>query len=494
VVALEEEIAGGDPRQEEVRASIQEAKEEERLLHGHAQELRSKAERAKHAFLENKSRGKLLKSLLRLKRSKKLTTFYGRLGDLGSIDARYDVAVSTACPSLNHMLVQDTATAQLCVRFLRKNNLGVVTFVVLDKQKRLPQPMRTPGNAPRLVDLIQPSQVKFLPAFYYACRDTLVADSLDTASRIAYAEQGRRFRVVTLAGQLIDISGAMSGGGKKVTRGAMRSTATTSAAAAAASASGAGGDAAAEEEEQEVTEEDVRALRDDLKLTEQQLQKVRARVASLEEELEEECASLARARTRLRSAQQEMQAVAERCRAGEQRVAAAEAQASSSSSGGSSLSAEERAHKQCLQKSVGEIGARLCEEEAEASTVQMEVDRLAEKVMAAGGMRLRIAQAQLESVRADLDTASSDRNRRQVRIRSTSAKLKRAEKSLEKLRAEASALTERHREMVVEQEEMNRRTNRARTNHEEAQSALQAAQEETAELRQQFEVCFCGNV
>jgi len=35
----------------------------------------------------------------------KLTGILGRLGDLGSIDDKYDIAVSTACSQLDHIVV-----------------------------------------------------------------------------------------------------------------------------------------------------------------------------------------------------------------------------------------------------------------------------------------------------------------------------------------------------------------------------------------------------
>lgn len=53
-------------------------------------------------------------------------------------------------------------------------------------------------------------------AFYHALRDTLVAPDLTTAQSWAYGQ--RRWRVVTLKGELIDASGAMSGGGAPSTR------------------------------------------------------------------------------------------------------------------------------------------------------------------------------------------------------------------------------------------------------------------------------------
>jgi chromosome segregation ATPase len=50
-------------------------------------------------------------------------------------------------------------------------------------------------------------------AFWFALRDTLVASDIAQGTRIAYVGGKAAFRVVTLAGELIDTSGTMSGGG-----------------------------------------------------------------------------------------------------------------------------------------------------------------------------------------------------------------------------------------------------------------------------------------
>lgn len=63
---------------------------------------------------------------------------------------------------------------------------------------------------------------RFAPAFYKGLGNTLVCSDLDQANRIAYG-QAKRWRVVTLEGQLFDTSGTMSGGGTKVARGGMSS-------------------------------------------------------------------------------------------------------------------------------------------------------------------------------------------------------------------------------------------------------------------------------
>ena len=57
-------------------------------------------------------------------------------GDLGAIDEKYDVAISTACGSLDHIVVDSINTAQSCVEFLKKNNIGSATFIGLDKMAK----------------------------------------------------------------------------------------------------------------------------------------------------------------------------------------------------------------------------------------------------------------------------------------------------------------------------------------------------------------------
>ena len=62
----------------------------------------------------------------------------------------------------------------------------------------------------------------FNPFILLCCclfRDTLVANDLDQANRVAFGKQ--RYRVVSLNGDLIETSGAMSGGGSQKMQGKM---------------------------------------------------------------------------------------------------------------------------------------------------------------------------------------------------------------------------------------------------------------------------------
>jgi structural maintenance of chromosome 4 len=123
---------------------------------------------------------------------------------------------------LNNFVVDSVEVGQTCVDYLRINSLGRAMFILLDKLPAMNmRPIPTPENVPRLFDLVRPKEDRFAPAFYSVLRDTLVAENLQQANRIAFGRT--RWRVVTLDGQLIDISGTMSGGGTKVIKGAMNS-------------------------------------------------------------------------------------------------------------------------------------------------------------------------------------------------------------------------------------------------------------------------------
>ncbi len=59
-------------------------------------------------------------------------------GDLGAIDEQYDVAISTACGALDHIVVDSMDTAIRCVEFLKRGNVGMATFIALDKVMQIP--------------------------------------------------------------------------------------------------------------------------------------------------------------------------------------------------------------------------------------------------------------------------------------------------------------------------------------------------------------------
>ncbi|TKS80947.1 Structural maintenance of chromosomes protein 4 [Collichthys lucidus] len=188
-------------------------------------EMRQKVDEAKSSLSSNRSRGKVLDALMQQKKNGRLPGIFGRLGDLGAIDEKYDVAISSSCGALDNIVVDTIDTAQKCVTFLKEQNIGVATFIGLDKMKvweKNMAPIRTPEDSPRLFDMVRVKDESVRPAFYFALRDTLVAQDMEQATRMAF-QKDKRWRVVTLKGQIIEMAGTMTGGGR-VLKGRMGSS------------------------------------------------------------------------------------------------------------------------------------------------------------------------------------------------------------------------------------------------------------------------------
>mmetsp|Transcript_5244 Transcript_5244/g.12460 ORF Transcript_5244/g.12460 Transcript_5244/m.12460 type:complete len:1318 (+) Transcript_5244:93-4046(+) len=186
--------------------------------------LRAKAEEGRLERNNSQGRSGLIRAVEKEAKKGSITGFHGRLGDLGTIEGKYDVAISTACSALDHLVVQTTEDAEKVVALLRRERLGRATCIVLDKmgmwEDRSRNPKQAPENVPRLFDLVNIRRPEYKGAFYFALRDTLVAKDIDQATRVGMGAQ--RWRVVTLDGNLVDTSGTMSGGGSTVHKGGMK--------------------------------------------------------------------------------------------------------------------------------------------------------------------------------------------------------------------------------------------------------------------------------
>lgn len=227
LASCEDELADAKQRIVVAETEEQDLAKSEGLLANRNKELVSQIEEAKAAMQSSgAARSQAVSGILKAaQKGGELSKVgvLGRLGDLATVTDEYDVAVSTASGMLDNIVVQTTAGAQRCLEFLRKYGLGRASFIPLDKMKKgaHDRPVDTPESAPRLFDLITPKNHAVTPALFLAVHNTLVAPDLETATRWAY-DYGKRWRVVTVDGNLIETAGTMSGGGRNVRRGGMR--------------------------------------------------------------------------------------------------------------------------------------------------------------------------------------------------------------------------------------------------------------------------------
>ena len=198
---------------------------------------------------------------------------------------------------MNNLVVDTVEQGQACIEHLRKGNVGRASFMVLEKlPPRDLGKIQTPENVPRLFDLIKFKDPRFAPAFYKGVFNTLVADDLVQAQRIGYG--AKRWRVVTLAGQLIDPSGTMSGGGTRVQRGGMSSK---------LKADAVGPEVVMRyEQERDTAEAEYMEYIRDRKRVDEEVQRLRARVPEIEVEIEKIGMDVANGGKRVREAEKRL--------------------------------------------------------------------------------------------------------------------------------------------------------------------------------------------
>ncbi|KAJ6421642.1 hypothetical protein OIU84_028922 [Salix udensis] len=384
IAELQSDIEKHKLEASEARKVEQESIKEQEELIPLEQAARQKVAELKSIIDTEKSQGSVLKAILHAKESNEIRGIHGRMGDLGAIDAKYDVAISTACSGLDYIVVETTAAAQACVELLRREKLGVATFMILEKQADLSSKMKhnvsTPEGVPRLFDLVKVQDERMKLAFYAALGNTVVAKDLDQATRIAYGGNLEFRRVVTLDGALFEKSGTMSGGGTKPRGGKMGTS------IRATSVSG-------------------------------------EAVASAEKELSNMVGRLNGIRQRIADAVKHYQA-------SEKAIAHLEMELAKSQKEIDSLNTEHS----YLDKQLGLFkGSKQLKEKAL---------ELQNKIENAGGERLKSQKAKVNKIQSDMDKNSTDINRHKVQIETGHKMIKKLTKGIEDSKKEKERLTE----------------------------------------------------
>ncbi|NJL97830.1 MAG: chromosome segregation protein SMC [Synechococcaceae cyanobacterium SM2_3_2] len=133
----------------------------------------------------------------------------GLVAQLAQVDPQYQTAVEIAAGSrLNFVVVEDDVVASSGIQFLKHQKAGRATFLPLNKLKsqRPPRPLQLSGLVDYAIRLVKFDD-QYRDVFGFVLGDTLVMESLDRAQ-----PHIGKHRMVTLAGELLETSGAMTGG------------------------------------------------------------------------------------------------------------------------------------------------------------------------------------------------------------------------------------------------------------------------------------------
>ena len=357
---------------QKIQAKMEVLTQKEPILKSKLSGARAKADEARASLSSSQTQGNVLTGLMRLKESGRIDGFHGRLGNLGTIDQKYDIAISTACPQLDNMVVDTVESGQQCIEYLRKNNLGRANFILLDRlAKRDMSPIYTPEDVPRLFDLVKPRNEKIKPAFFQVMTNTLVAEDLDQAERIAYGP--KRWRVVTLDGKLIDTAGTMSGGGSRVVKGKMSSKLAS-----------------------DVSKDQVIKMEQDRDTLEQSFSEFQQEQRELETALRTLIQRVPELDTKAQKIALELESFDRKTADCQRRMNELGKEQTSTKS--------DKGRVSLLEKNISSMEKEVSKLHSETADVEAEIKALQDKIMEIGGVKLRSQKAKVDGLKQQIDT------------------------------------------------------------------------------------------
>ena len=160
----------------------------------------------------NESRGSYS---LRILLEAGLEGIHGYVAQLGEVKEKYRYALEIAAGNrLGQIVVENDSVASKAIEILKKKKAGRLTFLPLNRIKKNSRNFSTlkfenisdVGYIDKAVNLITFDSVYF-DVFNYVFGDTKVFNNLDAAKKTT-----SKSRVVTLSGELLEVSGAITGG------------------------------------------------------------------------------------------------------------------------------------------------------------------------------------------------------------------------------------------------------------------------------------------
>jgi structural maintenance of chromosome 4 len=421
---------------------------------------------ARESASSAKSQNKVLAGLTKLSNSGRIEGFHGRLGGLGTIDQKYDVAVSTACPALDNIVVDTVETGQQCVEYLRKNNLGRANFILLNRlPKRDLSPIETPENVPRLFDLVKPQDDKFAPAFFSVMTNTLVAKDAEQARRIAYGK--KRFRVVALDGTLIDTSGTMSGGGNTKKSGAMK-----------------------DKIEESVSEDTIKEMEDEVTAYEERVQLAESKYSEMDNALRELKERKPQVELEISKTELEIQTLTKSLQDAHKQHKELVAEGKKEASAAAAVEKELKEAEKVVTQKQGEL------EDLKAQTKDLEqrIADLQEKIMDAGGVNLRMQKSKVDSIKEQMELCNTrlsngvmDRTKAENEVKKQTRTIESSEKEIVESEEENERLGSTLKEMIGLVSQLETEVESANDVVEEKQEALDELKAELDEKQKQID-------
>ncbi len=367
----------------------------------------------------------------------------GTVEELSDFDAKHQTALTVAAGSRFQALVVETdAVAEQCIKLLREEKRGRATFLPLNKML----PGRPHGKS--LIAAKADGAVGFAlvllrfdealrPVFWYVFGETVVMDSLSAART-----QMGGVRLVTLQGDLIEATGAMTGGYTDLsTRGGPES---------ATELKRLGAELRAKSDAETKARAELSAITNQLRSLAEELGRRSGQEETQASTAKVLVGQLEQARGRLKEARDRVAAAGRGLQAAEAALAKAEASAKSVES---EVTALKQAHGKLQEQYLGQMPEAISEKiRALQETIQQaEEERVrVERELASTRASLKAAKEQLFARRAELQQLESEHTGTQKALAAVRKERDEAKASLDALRAVESKLTSAAQELTAQ--------------------------------------------
>lgn len=162
---------------------------------------------------------KSVKDFLKQSKKEKLfsDTMKGTIADIISVDEKYETAISIALGNnLQNIVVTTEDSAKEMVSYLKKKNLGRVTFLPMNTMSgnAIKLDGKSNSNVVGVASNLVEYDVEYKNIIEFILGRIIIVKDLNSASEVA-RQYNRKYRIITLDGDVINVGGSITGGSIK---------------------------------------------------------------------------------------------------------------------------------------------------------------------------------------------------------------------------------------------------------------------------------------
>ncbi|ELY61180.1 chromosome segregation protein SMC [Natronolimnohabitans innermongolicus] len=475
---LERELEKARTNRENIAGVVDDLKAEKRRIQSEVDELDDEiqAKQQEYAELEanagesgDSSFGRAVTTIL----NAGIDGVHGAVAQLGTVPGEYAVACETAAGGrLANVVVSDDVIGQQCIDHLKSRNAGRATFLPMTDmhKRRLPSAPSDPGVVDFAYNLVDFDE-QYADVFSYVLGDTLVVEDLETAR--SYMGD---YRMVTLDGDLVEKSGAMTGG----SGGGSRYSFTG------------GGEGQLERVAKQITalQDDRESLREELRDVEGRLDDARDRksdaadeVRSIESELEGIDEKRAEIEDEIDSLEADLEELEDEREEVDERMTEISSEIEAQTADIEEIEADiDELETELADSKIPELTAQIEELEAEIGEREDRIDEI-DSTLNELGLEKEYAEDAIDDLHDDVETAQNRTAEHEDRIEEYEATIAEKETELEAKREAVEDLEEELAELKADRSDLKEELSDARAKRDQQQDRVNAVESKLEDTR-----------